>query len=104
MSIEALDHLHDAFIALRTALDGDDVTAIEAASKRVGRAVDELKGVGAWRDEPAVRLRLSEIAPLMEATRVRTSMLADHNRQRLSMLAARGSNTAPLTYGRGKRV
>jgi hypothetical protein len=100
MSAAVLDSVYDAFAALRDALDGDDIARVDAATARVGRAVAEMRGVGAWRDEPEVRARLASLLPLMEAARIRTSVLADQTRQRIAMLAERGVVHAPLTYGR----
>lgn len=100
MSSAAIDQLYDAFAALRDALDGQDVARLDAATQRVNRAVAEVKAFGAWRDEFAVRARLERLLPLMEAARIRTSFLADQTRQRIAILAERGSMHAPLTYGR----
>jgi len=100
MSVATLDLLHDAFVALREALDGDDITKVDRATARVQEAVTKVRAVGAWRDEPGVRTRLASIAPLMEAARIRTSVLADQTRQQIAMLAERGAIHAPLTYKR----
>jgi hypothetical protein len=100
MSVAALDLLYDAFAALREALDGDDIAKVDRATARVKDAVDKVKAVGAWHDEPGLRTRLASIAPLMEAARVRTSVLADQTRQQIAMLAERGAIAAPLTYKR----
>jgi hypothetical protein len=100
MTSTVVDQLYDAFKALRDALDGDDIAQVDAATARVHGAVTDMKSVGAWRDEFAVRARLERLVPLMEAARVRTSFLADQTRQRIAMLAERGSIHAPLTYGR----
>ncbi|CAN5446215.1 hypothetical protein BH10PSE12_BH10PSE12_23930 [soil metagenome] len=100
MTSAVIDQLYDAFTALRDALDGDDIAKVDAATARVNKAVADVKAVGAWRDEFAVRARLDRLLPLMEAARVRTSFLADQTRQRIALLAERGSIHAPLTYGR----
>jgi hypothetical protein len=100
MTSAVIDQLYDAFAALRDALDGDDIARVDAATLRVNRAVSEIRAVGAWRDEYGVRARLDRLLPLMEAARIRTSFLADQTRQRIAILAERGSVHAPLTYGR----
>jgi hypothetical protein len=100
MTVALIDALSDAFEALRKALDGDDVAAIDAAAVRVQRATADVRAVGAWRSDPALRERLSVLASLMESTRVRTSVLADQTRQRIDLLAAHGAKNVPLTYSR----
>ncbi|MCP1471567.1 hypothetical protein J3E64_003278 [Sphingobium sp. OAS761] len=100
LGLAALDELFDAFEDLRDVLDGTDALAIETASNRVSHAAAAVRAIGAWRSEPAVVERLSAMLPLLESARVRVNLLADHAGQRLAMLAAHGSRTAPLTYGR----
>lgn len=100
MSVAVLDLLRDALAALRDALDGDDVSGIDAATARVSSAVSQVRAVGAWRDEPVLRERIASVVPLMEAARIRTSVLADQTRQRIALLAEYGAMSAPLTYKR----
>jgi hypothetical protein len=100
MSVAILDLLRDALAALRDALDGDDASRIDAATAQVSAAVSHVRTVGAWRDEPVLRERIASIIPLMEAARIRTSLLADHTRQRIALLAEYGTISAPLTYTR----
>jgi hypothetical protein len=100
LGLAALDDLFDAFEDLREVLGGNDVTAIEAASKRVSRAAASVRAIGAWRSEPSVVERLNAMLPLIDSARMRVNLLADHAGQRLSILAAHGAQTAPLTYGR----
>jgi hypothetical protein len=100
LGLAALDDLFDAFDGLRTVLDGQDAAAIDAASARVARAASAVRAIGVWRSEPAVAERLQALVPLLDAARIRTSLLADYAGQRLSLLAAHGATTAPLVYGR----
>lgn len=100
LGLAALDDLFDAFEDLRDVLDGHDALAIETASNRVSHAAAAVRAIGAWRSDPAVVERLSAMLPLLESARMRVNLLADHASQRLAMLAAHGSRTAPLTYGR----
>lgn len=100
LGLAALDELTAAFEELRGVLDGIDPAAIESAASRVASAVAAVRAIGVWRSEPAVRDRLKALQPLMEAARVRTNVLADHAGQRLSVLATRGAERAPLVYGR----
>lgn len=96
----ALEGLLSAMEELREALDGTDVARIESATARVGQAADGVRAIGAWRADPAVRDRVKALVPLLESARVRVNLLTDHAGQRLSLLAARGAEGAPLVYGR----
>lgn len=100
MHLSAIDRLREAFTALREALDGDDVAAIDAATRQAGEAVAAVRDGDAWREEPALKDKLIALLPLIEASRVRTAVLGDQAAQRLAMLAARGAGAAPLTYRR----
>ncbi|WP_022683778.1 hypothetical protein [Sphingobium bisphenolivorans] len=100
LGLAALDELTAAFDGLRAALDGNDPASIESATSRIAKAAAAVRAIGVWRSDPAVRDRLEALRPLMEAARVRTNLLADHTKQRLSILAAQGAETAPLVYSR----
>lgn len=100
LGLAALDELFDAFEDLRDVLGGTDAVAIETASNRVSHAAASVRAIGAWRSDPVVIERLSAMLPLLESARLRVKLLADHAHQRLAILAAHGSRTAPLTYGR----
>jgi hypothetical protein len=100
LGLAALDDLFEAFGGLRDVLDGSDAGAIEQASNRVSHAVASVRGIGAWRSDPATVARLTALLPLLDSARVRVNVLADYANQRLAMLAVRGSSHAPLTYGR----
>lgn len=100
LGLAALDDLFSAFEELRVALDGTDVSAIDAAASRVSRSAAAVRAIGVWRADAAIRDRVAGLLPLIEAARVRINVLTDHASQRLSILASRGSTQAPLTYGR----
>lgn len=100
LSLAALDDLANAVDALRAVLGGNDPVAIEQAGAHVGRAAAAVRAIGAWRSDPVVSERLRALLPLLESARVRVNLLSDHASQRLSILAAHGAQTAPLTYGR----
>lgn len=100
LGLAALDELGAAFEELRSVLDGTDPVAIESATRRIASAASAVRAIGVWRSDAAVRDRLKALQPLLESARVRTNLLADHVNQRLSILAARGAEHAPLTYGR----
>ena len=100
LGVAALDDLFSAFEELRVALDGTDVTTIDAAASRVSRCAAAVRAIGAWRADDAIRARVAALLPLIEAARVRINVLTDHAGQRLALLAAHGSTQAPLVYGR----
>ena len=100
MTVAALDTLRDAFAALRTALDGNDAAALDAAAAQVREATAQLRATGAWRDDADVRARLSALMPIMDSARIHANMAQDHTRQRIEILAAHGGRQAPLTYSR----
>lgn len=100
MTVAALDMLRDAFAALRTALEGNDAIALDAAAARVREATAQVRAAGAWRDEPAVRAGLKDLMPVIESARIHTNVLQDYVRQRMEMAAAHGARQTPLTYGR----
>ncbi|AMK22015.1 hypothetical protein VVT58_10690 [Sphingobium sp. SJ10-10] len=100
LGLAALDALNAAFEELRSVLDGTDVAAIEAATRRIAAAASTVRAIGVWRSDEVVRERLKALQPLIESARVRTNLLADHANQRLTILAAQGAETAPLVYGR----
>lgn len=100
LGLAALDDLFCAFDDLRDVLDGFDAAAIDAASARVAQSAAAVRGIGAWRADPAVLERLSMLLPLLESARIRTNLLADHASQRLALLAVHGAQSAPLVYRR----
>ncbi|MDX3900043.1 MAG: hypothetical protein QHC40_05975 [Sphingobium sp.] len=100
LGLAAIDDLIASFDSLRAAMDEQDAAAIDAASAQVARSAAAVRAIGAWRDEPAVKDRLTQLRPQVESLRVRSHLMADHAAQRLSLLAAHGAETAPLTYGR----
>ena len=95
-----IDDMAVAAEALRRALDAQDVAAIESAAIRLDHATRTARAQGAWRADPALRESLRSLSAALDSTRVRTRILSDQAAQRLSLLAAHGAATAPLTYGR----
>ncbi|MGC4250751.1 MAG: hypothetical protein QM605_04595 [Sphingobium sp.] len=100
LGLTALDQLRGACEDLRAVLDGFDPAAIDAASAKVGQAAAAVRAIGVWRSDPEVAERVKAIVPLLEMARVRTRVLSDQANQKLALLAAHGSETAPLVYGR----
>ncbi len=95
MSLAALDRLEAAHKSLISALDANDIDAIEARLEQLRAATSAVRAAGGWLDTPQVKERALRIAQLGEATRVRVNFLTDRTRQRLQMLsAARGKAPA----------
>ncbi len=98
MNLDALGRLEAAHQDLIGALDANDVDAIEARVEHLRSAVAAVRALGAWRDTPDLKTRARRIAQLGEAARVRVAVLADGNRQRLSLLAAARGDIGAGTY------
>ncbi|PWG02022.1 hypothetical protein [Sphingosinicella humi] len=100
MSLTALDRLQACHEELIGALDGHDVEAIQASVARFSEAVQEVRALGGWRDNPDVKERAAHIARLADAAQGRVNFLTDLNRHRIDSLdAARGGDTGAC-YGR----
>jgi len=89
--------------ALVSALDGNDIDALEHSIEGLRVAVEAARGNGAWRDEPELKARASRIAALAQAAMVRVNFLTDMTRQRLEALAAVQGRPVAAHYGRGGR-
>lgn len=91
MSVDALGRLEAAHESLISALDANDVEAIERRVEELRAAISAVRAQGGWRETPNMKERARRIAQLGEAARVRVNFLTDLTRQRLQMLAtARG--------------
>lgn len=98
--IASLDVLYAAFGDLRRALDTQDPGAINAASKAVKAATDEVRAQGAWKMDPILNEKLKALRPLIESARVRVNVASDDVRQRIALLAQNGAESASATYSR----
>lgn len=98
--IASIDALYEAFGELRRALDSQDATAINTATRAVKVATDDVRAQGAWKMDPALNEKLKALAPLIQSARVRVNLATDDVRQRISLLAAHGAQGTPLTYRR----
>lgn len=101
MSLATLDRLTIAHEALIGALDGNDLAAIEAASRALAEAVAEVKAEG-LQPGAASRERLMSLAALAHAAQIRVNFLTDKIRRRIDAVAAlRGAEPA-MTYAPGR--
>lgn len=98
--IASLDKLYEAFGELRRALDTYDASTINAAAAVVKAATDEVRAQGAWQMDPALKVKIEALKPLIESARVRANLASDTVRQRISLLAQTGVENATLTYNR----
>jgi hypothetical protein len=97
MSLASLDRLTTAHEALIRALDGNDLAAIEAASRHLADAVTEVRGED-FRPGTEARERLTSLAALAHAAQIRVNFLTDKIRRRIDAVAAlRGAEPA-MTY------
>ena len=102
MTPEAIDRVADAHRALADALDRGSANAIQAATDRLARAVQEVRAGGGWHATPELRDRLKRALAAGEAARIRTRYLAEHGRTRLERLQAL-TGRARIGYGRDGR-
>jgi len=99
--VEQLIAREDALIA---ALDGQDVAAIEEATRDMQGSVANLAATGGWNTNPELGARLIQALRLAEAANGRLNYLADRNRRKLDRLAALGGDPLPLSYQRAGRL
>ena len=104
MSQAALDRLTAAQAAHIAALDAGDIDALEAATAALRLAVDEVRGVGGWRDRADLRPVLLDARKLTEAARARVNWLADANARRLDRFAAKTNLPRAQAYSRSGRL
>ncbi len=104
MSETALQQLHEAQAALTAALETRDSDTLEAATAAIAVAVDEMRGVGGWRDRPGLRDDLITILRMAEAARGRVNALADLNRRKLDRLVSLAGQPRAVAYSRSGRL
>ena len=97
MSLASLDRLTAAHEALIHALDGNDLAAIEAASRGLAEAVAEVRGEE-LRPGIASRERLTSLAALAHAAQIRVNFLTDKIRRRIDAVAAMRGAEPAMTY------
>lgn len=104
MSCASLHRLEACHHALIDALDAQDVDALESAIEDFRAALDDVRGRGAWYDDPGVLDSATRIHALSEAARIRVNFLTDLNQQRINALAAARGLEGNMTYGRSGRT
>lgn len=103
MSLDTLRRLEDAHQHLISALDAQDIEAIETGVEQLRSAVAAVQAAGSWRDSAQVREQAKRIRSLGEEARIRVNFLTDRTAQRLQRLAAARGDALGATYKRRTR-
>ena len=100
-----IDRLIASSDALIAAFDAHDIEAIETALPAFASSVEAMRMPGAWKQAPGLLARVEKAMSLADEARTRALCLADHNRQRIDLLAAAAGrfDATPATYGRSGR-
>ena len=96
-SLARLEAHHEALI---TALDSNELSAIQSASQNLHAELGQLRGVDSWAAEPELKLTAERIGRLAEAAMRRVNVLQDHAKRRSAALAALRGHAAPALYTR----
>lgn len=99
-----LQRLEDCHHALIDALDAQDVDALEESIDAFRAALEDVRAVGAWRDQSGVIDAVTRIHALSEAARIRVNFLTDLNQRRIDALAAARGRDNVVVYGRAGRA
>jgi hypothetical protein len=103
MSGAAVEMLIAREEALIAALDGQNIAAIEGATRAMGDALAHVAAAGGWQTRPELGVRLVQALRLAEAARGRLNYLADRTRRQLDRLATMTGAPLPTTYRRAGR-
>jgi hypothetical protein len=105
MSLAAVEALIESEKALISALDADDVSAIERETQLFGAALAKLGPMMKSGDATLLAPRAREAMALADAARVRVAFLADATRRRIDTLAAAtGAGPRAGLYGSQGRL
>lgn len=96
----ALERFERAERDLIAALDSRDVEALEVSVATFGKAVEEVRALGGWRDHPQIVDQARRCQTLADAAGIRVNFLTDANRQRIEALATARGNVAGGAYRR----
>jgi len=101
MTDTAIDTLETAEQRLRGTMQGGDPEKILDAFTDFVTALETVRGIGAWRAEPALKERLQDLQTRLESDQTLARLLGDLTRQRLDLLAnTSAAATVRVTYGR----
>lgn len=96
----ALERFERAQSDLIAALDSRDVAALEASVATFGKAVEDIRALGGWRDHPRIADQVRRCQSLAAAAGIRVNFLTDANRQRIEALATARGDIAGGAYRR----
>lgn len=99
MSEAVVTRLAEAQRALARALDEGGAAEIDAATQVLARALEAVRGIGAWQPTPELRAAVRRAMQEGEGARIRTRYLAEHGRVKLSRLQAL-TGRGTIGYGR----
>ena len=98
MSLSDLDRLVSCHETLIRALDGDDLAALEEASRALAGAVTAVRANPDWTANAALKDRLLNLTALAHAAQVRVNFLTDKVRRRIDAVTALRGAAPPMTY------
>lgn len=101
MTDTAIETLETAEQRLRGTMQGGDPEKILDAFTTFVTALETVRGIGAWRSDPALKDRLQVLQARLESDQTLARLLGDLTRQRLDLLAnTSAAATVRVTYGR----
>lgn len=95
MSETAIEQLSRTEQRLRAAMEGADPKQIEEALDAFVAALETVRGLGAWRADPALKERLTDLRQRMQSDQTLARLLADRAQRTLDAFG----DTARNTYG-----
>ena len=96
-TLARLEMLHEALI---DALDANDLTGIEQASRELEATLAQLQGFDSWLADPELKHAAERIGRLADAAMMRVNVLNDHAKRRAAALAAVRGQPMQATYTR----
>lgn len=102
MSEPLIDHLSAAIGGLRMAMQSADPAAIEAAILQFGEALDAVKAVEDWQNNPALKAKLTELAADLDSSHMLARLLGDMTGQAQDALASRNPDAPQQLYKPGR--
>ena len=95
-----IDDLSDNTSNLHIAMLSGNPESIEEAIETFREAVEQLKAMGQWSDDPAVRAKLIALMPQLDDHRALACLLADMTGQMHEMASARARDVRQMVNGR----
>jgi hypothetical protein len=101
-SAALIDDFATAAAALRTAMQGADLSAIEQAMAQFRTALEAVQSVGAWTADPALKARVADIRAELESSRMLACLLGDIAGQLHQAKAHRNPDSPQPLYRPGR--